>query len=86
MPQSQPFNMGMHEYERSDPMGMMNRDPYYDSYKPYYAPSMPPVFLDECSYTIEKKKMNLIAEKVETYFDEVPEDLKNSITFGKSHS
>lgn len=66
------------EYEKSDPMGMMK-----DPYKPYYPSTMPQVFLDECSYTIDKKRMNEIAQKVETYFDEVPETLKNAFTFGK---
>lgn len=63
---------------------MMSKDPYYDSYRPYYPPAMPHVFLDECSYTIEKKKMNAIADNVERYFTEVPDNLKFAITFGKS--
>lgn len=78
--------MSMPEYDRSDPMGMMGREPYYEAYRPYYAPSMPQVFLDECSYAIEKRKMNEIAEKVEKYFDEVPQDLKDAFTQGKPSS
>ena len=72
--QNQPFNYYMPEFERNDSNG----------YQGMMQPKFANVFLDECSYTIEKKKMNSIAENVDRYFSEIPDELKYAITFGKS--
>lgn len=80
-----PYNMMNSEYERND-MSFTMRDSYYEEYKPYYHPTMSHMFLNECSYTIEKKKMNSIADKVEVFFSELPSELKEEISFGKPSS
>jgi hypothetical protein len=76
------YNMMKSEYERND-MNFPMRDSYYEDYKPYYHPTMSHMFLNECSYTIEKKKMNFIADKVEVFFNELPTNIKEEISFGK---
>lgn len=40
------------------------------------------MILDECSYTIDKKKMDLISDKIQKYYDEIPEEIRESISFG----
>lgn len=72
------------EYDREDPAGMTPGGFNYDPYnKPYPSQSMPQSFLNECSYTMDKKKSDLIGEKVERYFNELPDDLKYNASFGK---
>ena len=58
----------------------MNRESNYEGYKPYsynrFGPSTQ--YLDQCSYSIDRKKMNDIADNVERYIDEMPSNLKYS--------
>lgn len=75
--------MSMLEHDRSDPTGLMHRDPFYKSYKSFYSSSMPHGFLDEWSYVIDKKKMNEIADKVDEFYEEIPTEIKEEDIFGK---
>ena len=81
-PMPQQYN-SFHEYDRGDQMNMMGRDSYYDEYKPYNPSAMPHSFMNEWNFTIEKKKMNDIAENVDRFFSEIPDDFKQVVTFGK---
>jgi len=74
-PNSQSFRQPVSEFEPNDSFNL-NRDSYYDTYRPYYRPSMPHVFLDECCYNIDRKKMNDIAENVDRYFNELPSEVR----------
>lgn len=62
---------------------MQFKDSFHDSNKPYFNKGMSHVFLDECSYTIDKKKMNMISEKIDKYYQEIPEEVRDSISFDK---
>ena len=70
---NQPFNYYIPDFERTDPNG----------YPGMMQPKFANVFLDEWSYSIDKKKMNAIADNVDRYFTEIPDDLKYAIIFGK---
>jgi len=70
------------EYDRGDHMNTMGRDSYYDEYRPYNPSGTSHSFLNEWNYTIEKKKMNDIADNVDRFFSEIPDDFKEVVTFG----
>lgn len=72
------------DFDRNEPYGMsFNKDSFQDGHKPYYNKGMSHVFLDECSYTVDKKKMDAISDKVDKYFKEIPEAIREAISFGK---
>mmetsp|Transcript_26339 Transcript_26339/g.23290 ORF Transcript_26339/g.23290 Transcript_26339/m.23290 type:complete len:182 (-) Transcript_26339:98-643(-) len=71
----------MPEFERNESYGPSMKEPYNEPNKPYYHQGMSHVFLNECSYTIDKKKMNQIADKVDTFYNEIPESIKHQISF-----
>mmetsp|Transcript_26338 Transcript_26338/g.23289 ORF Transcript_26338/g.23289 Transcript_26338/m.23289 type:complete len:173 (-) Transcript_26338:98-616(-) len=73
----------MPEFERNESYGPSMKEPYNEPNKPYYHQGMSHVFLNECSYTIDKKKMNQIADKVDTFYNEIPESIKHQISFDK---
>lgn len=70
------------DFDRNDSFGMQFKDSFHDSNKPYFNKGMSHVFLDECSYTIDKKKMNMISDKIDKYYQEIPEEVRDSISFG----
>lgn len=63
-------------FERND--SFFSRDSEYDSYRPNYRYNNSTQFLNQCSYTIDRKKMNDVADNVERYFDELPNNAKYS--------
>lgn len=69
----QPYNPYFQDYDKGDPNGFQGMMPMkYGN-----------IFLDEWSYTIEKKKMNAIAENVDRYFSEIPEVMNFPLALGK---
>lgn len=67
------FRQPPSDYDGGDNF-LFNREGNYESYKPYgfnrFATQNQ--YLDECSYSIDRKKMNDIAENVERYISELP--------------
>lgn len=65
------------EYDGNDGVSI-NRDSQYDNYKPFhFRQNFSYAFLDECSYSIERKKMNDIADNVDKFFNGLPKELRN---------
>jgi hypothetical protein len=79
----QSFQAPFGDFTRSNPIGFVNKDAYFDDYKPFYNQGMPHVFLDEWSYTVDKKKLDSIVENIDTFYEEIPFDDKHVISFGK---
>lgn len=43
----QSYHVPFGDFSRSDPIGFVNKESYFDGYKPFYNQGMPHVFLDE---------------------------------------
>jgi hypothetical protein len=43
----QSFQVPFGDFTRSNPIGFVNKDAYFDDHKPFYNQGMPHVFLDE---------------------------------------
>jgi len=71
------------DFDRNDNFGMQFKEAFHDPHKPFFNKGMPHVILDEWSYSIDKKKVDFISEKIHKYYDEIPEEVRESISFEK---